>query len=361
MNRVYNFSAGPATLPTEVLIEARDELLNYNNTGMSAMEISHRSKDFIAIAEQTTQLVRRLLKVPESYHVLFLQGGATSQFSMVPLNLLNKNKKADYLQTGLWGKKAIAEAKRYGDINIATNSEVNQYTHIAPQDQWQLDQQASYVHYTPNETINGVEFHDIPETNGVPLVADMSSNILSKPIDVNRFALIYAGAQKNIGPAGITLVIVREDLIGQAATITPLLYNYETHIKAQDHLYNTPPTYCLYIVKLALQWLERQGGVGKIAEINQRKAKKLYDTIDQSDFYQNSIAANCRSNMNIPFTLATDDLNTKFLQQATQVGLANLKGHRLVGGMRASIYNAMPEAGVEALIDFMKNFEKTQS
>ena len=360
MQRVYNFSPGPSTIATEVLHQAQEELLDYNSLGMSVMELSHRGKDFVTIAEQTEQDIRELLNIPKSYHVLFLQGGATSQFSMVPLNLIGKTKKADYVQTGIWSKKAITEAKRYGEINIVTNSELNHYTTIANQDQWQCDEHAAYLHYTPNETVNGLEFQTIPKTlPNVPLVADMSSNILSRPIDVSQFGLIYAGAQKNIGPAGITLVIVHESLVGHALGITPLLYNYQSHLDAADHIYNTPPTFCWYLVSLALQWLKREGGVDTIAERNQRKANKLYAAIDASDFYSNPIDPNYRSLMNVPFTLADETLNQSFLDKALNAGLANLKGHRIVGGMRASIYNAMPESGVDALIDFMNDFEKS--
>ncbi len=356
MPRVYNFSAGPAMLPVEVIEKAASEMSDYRGTGMSVMEMSHRSKEFGCIAEKAEADLREILNIPDNYKVLFLQGGASSQFAMVPMNLLRGKKTADYINTGYWSKKAIAEAKRFCEVNIAATSEDTNFTTIPPRDSWNLNPDAAYVHFTPNETIGGVEFHEVPDVGDVPLVADMSSTILSRPIDVSRFGLIYAGAQKNIGPAGITIVIVREDLIGQTITNTPTMFDYATHAKANS-MYNTPPTYSWYIAGLVFEWIKGKGGLNRMAEINRRKAEKLYSFIDNSDFYNNPVDPSCRSWMNIPFTLKNPELDGKFLELAKEEGLVNLKGHRSVGGMRASIYNAMPEEGVDALIDFMKNFE----
>ncbi len=357
MPRVYNFSAGPAMLPAEVIEKAASEMADYQGTGMSVMEMSHRSKEFVSIAEKAEADLRELLKVPENYKILFLQGGASSQFAMVPMNLLRGKTTADYINTGYWSKKAIAEAKRFCEVNIAATSEDTNFTTIPPRDSWKLNPNAAYVHYTPNETIGGVEFHEVPDVGDVPLVADMSSTILSRPIDVSRFGLIYAGAQKNIGPAGLTIVIVREDLIGETIKNTPTMFDYATHAKANS-MYNTPPTYSWYIAGLVFEWIKEKGGLEKMAEINRRKAEKLYAFIDSSDFYNNPVDPKCRSWMNIPFTLANPELDSKFLELAKEAGLVNLKGHRSVGGMRASIYNAMPEEGVDALIKFMQEFEK---
>ena len=357
MSRVYNFSAGPAMLPAEVIERAASEMSDYRGTGMSVMEMSHRSKEFVSIAEKAEADLRELLNVPQHYKILFLQGGASSQFAMVPMNLLRGKTTADYINTGYWSKKAIAEAKRFCDVNIAATSEDTNFTTIPPRDTWKLNPDAAYVHYTPNETIGGVEFHEVPDVGDVPLVADMSSTILSRPIDVSRFGLIYAGAQKNIGPAGLTIVIVREDLIGETIKNTPTMFDYATHAKANS-MYNTPPTYSWYIAGLVFEWIKEKGGLEKMAEINRRKAEKLYAFIDSSDFYNNPVDPKCRSWMNIPFTLANPELDSKFLELAKEAGLVNLKGHRSVGGMRASIYNAMPEEGVDALIKFMQEFEK---
>ncbi|RMG66822.1 MAG: 3-phosphoserine/phosphohydroxythreonine transaminase [Nitrospirae bacterium] len=357
MSRVYNFSAGPAMLPEEVIQRAASEMADYRGTGMSVMEMSHRSKEFVSIAEKAEADLREILNVPENYKVLFLQGGASSQFAMVPMNLLRGKTTADYINTGYWSKKAIAEAKRFCEVNIAASSEDTNFTTIPPRDSWNLNPDAAYVHYTPNETIGGVEFHDIPDVGDVPLVADMSSTILSRPIDVSRFGVIYAGAQKNIGPAGITLVIVREDLIGETIKNTPTMFDYATHAKANS-MYNTPPTYSWYIAGLVFEWIKQKGGLESMAEINRRKAEKLYSYIDSSEFYNNPVEPSCRSWMNVPFTLKNPELDSKFLELAKEAGLVNLKGHRSVGGMRASIYNAMPEEGVDALIDFMKDFEQ---
>jgi len=357
MTKVYNFSAGPAVLPAEVLERARDELLDWHGSGMSVMEMSHRGKEFMSIAEKAEADLRDLMKIPANYKVLFLQGGASSQFSMVPINLLRGKNKADYVNTGSWSKKAIAEAKRYCAVNIAGSSEAEKFTTIPEPATWQLDADAAYVHYTPNETIGGVEYHWIPDVGDVPLVADMSSTILSRPIDVSRYGVIYAGAQKNIGPAGLTVVIVRDDLIGQAIDGQPVMFDYATHAN-NDSMYNTPPTYGWYLAGMVFEWLKEKGGLEAIAKINHGKAQKLYQAIDSSPFYANPVDPNCRSWMNVPFTLADAALDSTFLDEAKQAGLVALKGHRSVGGMRASIYNAMPEEGVIALIDFMADFEK---
>jgi phosphoserine aminotransferase len=355
--RVFNFSAGPAVLPEPVLEQAREELLEWGGSGRSVMEMSHRGKVFEALAHQAETDLRELLDIPDDYHVLFLQGGASSQFAMVPMNLLRGSKKADYVNTGLWSKKAIAEAKRYGQVNIAASAEATGFTTIPPQEEWRLDPQASYVHFTPNETINGVEFRWLPETGGVPLAADMSSTLLSRPLDVRKFGVIYAGAQKNIGPAGLTLVIVHKDLVGETLPGTPTMFDYKVHADNQS-MYNTPPTYAWYIAGLTFAWLKRNGGLAAMGERNRRKAEKLYRAIESSDFYRNPIDPACRSWMNVPFTLARPELDSLFLEQTKRAGLTDLKGHRSVGGMRASIYNAMPEEGVDALITFMQEFER---
>ena len=357
MSRVYNFSAGPAVLPVEVLERAGSEMTDWSGSGMSVMEMSHRGKEFMSIAAAAEQDLRDLMAIPSSYKVLFLQGGASSQFAMVPLNLLRGKSGADYVNTGAWSKKAIGEAKRYCDVNLAASSEADKFCSVPAFPGWKLNPDAAYVHYTPNETIGGVEFPWIPETGDVPLVADMSSTILSRPVDVGRFGLIYAGAQKNIGPAGLTVVIVREDLIGQTLAGTPTMFDYKIHAD-NESMYNTPPTYGWYLAGLVFQWLRQLGGLAKMAEINRRKAEKLYAAIDASGFYANPVQPDCRSWMNVPFTLADPELDSTFLAEAKQAGLVALKGHRSVGGMRASIYNAMPEAGVDALIALMADFEK---
>jgi phosphoserine aminotransferase len=356
MTRIFNFSAGPAVLPEEVLEQARTELLDWHGAGMSVMEMSHRGKEFISIAEKAEVDLRELLDIPSNYKVLFLQGGASAQFATVPLNLLRGKEQADYINTGSWSKKAISEAKKYCRVNVAASSEGTKFSSIPQRKTWELDPEAAYVHYTPNETIGGVEFHWIPETGGTPLVADMSSTLLSRPIDVSRYGVIYAGAQKNIGPAGLTLVIVREDLLGGAATGTPSVFDYQVQADS-DSMSNTPPTFAWYVAGLVFDWLKRNGGLAAMAVINQRKAKKLYDAIESSGgFYRNPVEPDCRSWMNVPFTLVDPSLDEAFLQGAKAAGLIQLKGHRSVGGMRASIYNAMPEAGVQALIDYMQNF-----
>ena len=357
MSRVYNFSAGPAMLPEDVISRAREEMLDWNGSGMSVMEMSHRGKEFMSIAQQAEQDLRALLGIADNYKVLFLQGGASAQFAMVPINLLRGNDRADYFNTGMWSKKAIAEGKRFARVNIVASSEADGFTSIPPAADWRLDAEAAFVHYTPNETIGGVEFHDIPETGDVPLVADMSSTLLSRPVDVSRFGVIYAGAQKNIGPAGLTVVIVREDLIGDVMPGMPVMFDYRTHAD-NDSMYNTPPTYSWYLAGLVFSWLRQRGGLTAMAEINKRKADKLYACIDGSEFYANPVDPQCRSWMNVPFTLADAELDKRFLTEAAQAGLVTLKGHRSVGGMRASIYNAMPEAGIDALVSFMHDFEQ---
>jgi len=357
MSRIYNFSAGPAMLPEEVLQQAREEMLDWHGSGMSVMEMSHRGKEFMAIAAQTEADLRELLALPTNYKVLFLQGGASSQFAMVPLNLLRGKASADYVNTGMWSKKAIDEAKRFCAVNVAASGEATKYTAVPPQKEWKLDPRAAYVHYTPNETIGGVEFGWVPQTGDVPLIADMSSTLLSRPIDVSKFGLIYAGAQKNIGPAGLVVVIVREDLIGQAAKGTPAMFDYKIHADAGS-MYNTPPTYAWYLAGLVFQRLKRQGGLKAMAELNKRKAEKLYAAIDGSGFYRNPVEKGSRSWMNVPFTVADEKLEKPFLAEAAKVGLKTLEGHRSVGGMRASIYNAMPEKGVDTLVEFMKDFAR---
>jgi len=357
MTRKYNFSAGPAALPEAVLQQAKEEILDWQGSGMSVMEMSHRGKEFMSIAETAEQDLRELLSIPDNYKVLFLQGGASAQFAMVPMNLLRGKNKADYINTGAWSKKAIAEAGRYCEVNVAATSEAEKFSTVPEQSTWHLSSDAAYLHYTPNETIGGVEFPFIPETGDIPLVADMSSTILSRPLDVSKYGVIYAGAQKNIGPAGLTIVIVRDDLIGETLPGTPAMFDYKIHADTGS-MYNTPPTYGWYLAGLVFKWLKTQGGLQGIAEINQRKADKLYNAIDQSDFYANPVDPACRSWMNVPFTLANPDLDKIFLEQAAEQGLVTLKGHRSVGGMRASIYNAMPEEGVDALISFMAEFER---
>lgn len=360
MSPVYNFSAGPAVLPREVLMQARDEMLDWHGSGMSVMEMSHRGKEFLQIASEAEADLRELLQIPANYKVLFLQGGAHLQFSMIPLNLLRGRKRADYISTGIWSEKAIAEAARYCEVNVAASSADRNYTYAPAQDAWQLSPDAAYVHYTSNETIGGVEVFWTPETGGVPLVADMSSHILSRPIDVSRYGLIYAGAQKNIGPAGLTIVIVREDLIGQPEAGTPTMLDYRIHAD-NGSMYNTPPTYAIYIAGLVFKWLKERGGLAAMEKTNIRKAALLYDYLDASDFYHSPVAVGNRSRMNIPFTINRSGLDAEFLQQASQRGLLQLKGHKLVGGMRASIYNAMPLEGVEALLQFMREFERTHA
>lgn len=355
MSRPYNFSAGPAVLPLEVLQQAQAELPDWQGSGMSVMEMSHRGKEFVSIASTAEADLRELLAVPENYKVLFLQGGATGQFAGIPLNLLRGNQQADYLNTGQWSKKAIKEAKNHCEVNVVASSEAQNFTTVPPRSEWQCNRNAAYFHYTPNETINGLEIAEPPEVGEVPLVADMSSTLLSRPLDVSKFGLIYAGAQKNIGPAGITVVIVRDDLIGQASAYTPEVLNYKAQAD-NDSMLNTPPTYAWYIAGLVFKWLKAQGGLSAMAERNARKANALYQFIDESPFYNNPVVPEWRSWMNVPFTLNNSELDKPFLAEAKAAGLLTLSGHRSVGGMRASIYNAMPEEGVTALIDFMRDF-----
>ncbi len=358
MNRVYNFSAGPAMLPREVLEKMQTELLEYGNAKASVMEISHRGADFMALAQKSERDLRDLMNIPDNYKVLFLQSGASAQFSMVPINLLRGKTRASYAHTGHWSLKAIKEARRYCEVNVCTDSSSNQYTDIKDIADWNIDARSAYLHYTPNETIAGLEFDDIPNVE-MPLVADMSSSILSAQIDVSKFGLIYAGAQKNIGIAGLTIVIVREDLLGNVLAQQPTLFDYSTQA-GNASMYHTPPTYPWYVAGKVFEWLQENGGIANIEAVNQRKAQTLYDAIDGSDFYSNPVARNYRSRMNVPFLLADDKLNGIFLEQAAQHNLITLKGHRSVGGMRASIYNAMPQSGVDALVAFMHTFEKEQ-
>ena len=358
MSRAFNFCAGPAALPESVLKQAQEELLDYQGLGLSLMEMSHRAAEVVAVAEQAEADLRELMAIPDNYNVLFLQGGASSQFAMIPMNLLGDKKTADYVNTGQWSKKAIKEAQRYCDVNVVATDEANNFSGVPAFDTWSLNSDAAYLHYTPNETIGGVEFDFIPEVD-VPLVADMSSTILSRPIDVSKFGLIYAGAQKNIGPAGITVVIVREDLMGNALPFTPAMFDYKVHAD-NGSMYNTPPTYGWYLAGLVFKWLKAQGGLEAMEAHNRAKQEKLYQFIDNSDFYGNPVVVNNRSWMNVPFTLADSALDKLFLQQAEEARLLNLKGHRSVGGMRASIYNAVSMEAVDALIAFMVEFEKAQ-
>jgi phosphoserine aminotransferase len=356
--RVYNFAAGPAMLPAEVLEQAREELLDWRGSGMSVMEISHRSAPFVALAQQAEADLRQLLGVPDDYRVLFLQGGATAQFSAIPLNLAAPDATVDYVNTGTWSTKAIAEAGRYcAHVNVVADGRDSGYFAIPPEAGWQRSRDAAYLHYTPNETISGLEFHWIPDAHGVPLVADMSSTILSRPVDVSKFGLIYAGAQKNIGPSGLTLVIVRDDLLGRARRGTPSVFDYKT-MADEGSMLNTPPTFAWYLAGLVFQWLRKQGGLAAMAERNRAKAERLYGYIDGSGWYANPIAKDARSWMNVPFRLPDAALEKPFAAEAARAGLTNLQGHRSVGGMRASLYNAMPPEGVEALVAFMKDFAR---
>ena len=356
MTRVFNFSPGPAVLPAEVLEQARDEIVDWHGTGMSVMEMSHRGKEFISIAEQAESDLRELLSVPPNYKVLFMQGGATLQFAGAPLNFSVAGQTVDYVNTGAWSKKAIGEAKRYSKVNVAADAG-GAYCSIPLVATWNPSADAAYLHYTPNETIGGVEFHFVPEVGSVPLVADMSSTLLSRPIDVSKFGMIYAGAQKNIGPAGLTVVIVRDDLLGRARAETPSVLDYAVVAKDGSML-NTPPTYAWYLAGLVFQWLKRQGGLSAMGERNRAKAAALYDAIDRSPFYMNPVAKDARSWMNVVFTLARPERDKTFLTEAKDVGLVTLEGHRSVGGMRASLYNAMPMEGVDALVSFMNDFER---
>jgi phosphoserine aminotransferase len=356
MSRVYNFSAGPAALPFEVLDQIKNDIFDWQGTGMSVMEVSHRGKEFVQLAARAEANLRELLSVPDDYSVLFPQGGATMQMAMAPLNLTAPGDTADYVVTGSWGKKAAGEAAKFCNVNVAADASDSNFTYIPDESDWARSDNAAYLHYTPNETIAGVEFHYVPGGDA-PLVADMSSNILSQAIDVSRFGVIYAGAQKNIGPAGITLVIVKNELLDRARPNNPHLMTWKSYADS-DSMTNTPPTFAWYVADLVFQWLLDQGGVPAMAEVNDRKASKLYAAIDASEFYSNPVATACRSRMNVPFLLANADLDARFLQESHAAGLTNLKGHRSVGGMRASIYNAVSEEAVDALIRFMDEFAK---
>ena len=356
MTRKFNFCAGPAALPQPVLEIARNDMLEWHDAGLSLMEMSHRSPEVVGVAQHAEQTLRKLLAIPDEYAVLFLQGGASTQFSAVPLNLLGDKSRADYANTGQWSKKAIAEAQRYCEVNVVASSQETNFSTIPPQAEWQLGDNAAYLHYTPNETIGGVEYFWTPQVD-VPLAADMSSTILSRPINVEDFGVIYAGAQKNIGPAGLTLVIVRRDLLGHAHALCPAMLNWEIAAD-NDSMYNKPPTYALYLADLVFSWVAEQGGLDAMEKLNRRKAQKLYAAIDNSEFYANPVEHASRSLMNIPFTLPDASLDKIFLQESEEAGLLNLKGHRSVGGMRASLYNAVSEAAVEALIAFMQDFEQ---
>jgi len=357
MRKVFNFSAGPAVLPEEVLRQAAEEMLDWHGSGQSVMEMSHRGKEYMSIHAQAEADLRELMGIPANYKVLFLQGGATLQFAQIPMNLMRGKASADYVNTGEWSKKAIKEAKLFGKVNVAASGEDRSFTYIPPATEWKLDPQAAYVHICSNETIGGVEFNWVPDTGEVPLVADVSSTFLSREVDVSKYGLIYGGAQKNIGPAGLTIVIVRDDLIGHAPAGTPTVLDYKAQADNESML-NTPPTYSVYIAGLVFQWLERQGGIAAIEKRNIEKAQLLYEYLDQSGFYRNPVAPADRSRMNIPFTLKDAALDDAFLKGAQQRGMLQLKGHRSVGGIRASIYNAMPIEGVRALVDYMREFEK---
>jgi phosphoserine aminotransferase len=356
MPRAINFSAGPAVLPDSVLRQAADEMLDWHGSGMSVMEMSHRGKEFIAIHAEAEALLRELLAIPANYKVLFLQGGAIGENAIVPMNMLRGKASADYIHTGEWSKKSIAEAKKYARVNVAASGEAGGFTSVPPRESWRLDADAAYVHICSNETIGGVEYHFTPDTGDVPLVADMSSDILSRPVDVARYGLIYGGAQKNIGPAGLTIVIVRDDLIGQAHPLTPSAFDYKLQADA-DSMLNTPPTYAIYIAGLVFRWIKSRGGLAAMAEHNRTKAAILYEFLDRSSFYRNPVARADRSLMNVPFRLRDEALDEPFLKGAQARGMLQLKGHRSVGGMRASIYNAMPLEGVQALVSYMQEFE----
>ena len=357
MARVFNFSAGPAVLPEPVLERAAQEMLDWRGSGMSVMEMSHRGPEFVGIHAQAEADLRELLDIPQNYKVLFLQGGAAAQFATIPMNLLRGKSSADYVNTGHWSTKAIGEAKKYCKVNVAASSEDVNFSYVPKQSAWKLDPKAAYAHITSNETIGGVEFHWTPDTGEVPLVVDASSHILSRPMDVSRCGLIYAGAQKNIGPAGLVIVIVREDLIGNPLPITPSVFDFKVQADS-DSMYNTPPTYALYVAGLVFDWLKNLGGLARMEEINIRKADLVYGYLDETEFYHSPVAKEDRSRMNIPFTLRNAALDKAFLQEAEAAGLTQLKGHRSVGGMRASIYNAMPIEAVNALVQFMREFER---
>ena len=355
--RVYNFSAGPSMLPLEVLERAGAEITNYQGSGMSVMEMSHRSKVYDKIFQDTRDRFRKLFHVPDNYHILFLQGGASTQFSMVPLNLIGRTGKADYAVTGNFSNIAYKEAKKYGIINLAASSEDRKHTYIPAQDQLKLDPDASYFHYCANNTIYGTEWQYVPDTGSVPLVCDMSSNFLSRVVDVSRYGIIYGGAQKNLAPAGLTIVIVRDDLLGQELPYTPMMLGYKL-MADKDSMYNTPPCWCIYMLGLVLEWLESRGGVEGMEQIKHAKAQLLYDVLDDSRLFTCAAQPGSRSDMNVTFRSASEEMDAKFIAEATAAGFVNLKGHRVVGGMRASIYNAMPTEGVEKLAEFIKAFEQ---
>lgn len=357
MQRVYNFSAGPSMLPLEVLEQAQKEFVCYGSSGMSVMEMSHRSKAFGAIIDKAQADLRELMHIPDNYKVLFLQGGGSTQFAMIPMNLMNKNNKADYVLTGQWAKKAAEEAKRYGKVNIVASSADTTFDRIPEVKASDFDPTADYAYITINNTIYGTRWTELPDTGNVPLVGDMSSSILSEEIDITKFGLLFAGAQKNLGPAGVTVVIVREDLIGNAMEFTPTMLKYDIHAK-NDSLYNTPPTYGIYFMGRVFEWLKRQGGVAAMQKKNEEKAAILYDFLDASSLFRGTVVKKDRSLMNAPFILPTDELNAAFIKEAEEQGFVNLKGHRTVGGMRASMYNAMPKEGVEKLVQFMEKFEQ---
>lgn len=356
MSRVYNFSAGPSMLPLEVLEKAQKEMCEYGTSGMSVMEMSHRSKDYEAIINGCEALVRELMKVPDNYKVMFLQGGASSQFTMIPMNLATKNKKCDIVVTGQWAKKAMQEAKRYITVNEIASSADKTFSYIPKLDKSTFSKDADYFYICMNNTIYGTKFNELPDTGDVPLVADISSMVMSEEIDVSKFGLLFAGAQKNLGPAGVTLVIVREDLVGDAMDITPTMFNYQIHVD-NGSMYNTPPTYGIYVMKLVLEWIKEQGGVAAVQKVNEKKAEILYNYLDSSKMFKGTVVKEDRSLMNVPFVTGNEELDAKFVTEAKKAGFVNLKGHRTVGGMRASIYNAMPVEGVEALVEFMKKFE----
>ncbi len=357
MARVYNFSAGPSMLPEEVLKTCAAEMLEYGASGQSVMEMSHRSKEYQAIIDKAEADLRDIMNIPDNYTVLFLQGGASTQFAMVPFNLMNKNKKADYVITGQWAKKAYKEAARYGAARAIASSEDKTFSYIPEVTPDMIDPEADYVHICMNNTIYGTKWQKLPETGDVPLVADISSCILSEPIDVSKFGVLYAGAQKNVAPAGLTIVIIRNDLIGNAMDITPTMLNYQTHAE-NGSMFNTPPCYTIYVAGLVFQWIKKLGGLEKMKEINVNKAKILYDFLDNSKLFKGTVVPADRSIMNVPFVTGNEELDAKFVSEAKKAGFVNIKGHRSVGGMRASIYNAMPTEGVEALVAFMKRFEE---
>ena len=356
MGRVYNFSAGPSCLPEAVLKRAADEMLDCNGSGQSAMEMSHRSKEYQAIIDQCESLLRELMNIPDNYKVLFLQGGASTQFAMIPLNLMNGSGKADFVITGQWANKAYQEASRFGEARIVASSKDKTFSYIPKLSKSDFDPEADYVHICFNNTIYGTKYTQIPDTGDVPLVADISSFIMSEPIDVTKFGMLYAGAQKNLAPAGLTIVIIREDLIGKARDITPTMLNYQTHAD-NGSMYNTPPCYTIYVAKLVLEWVKEQGGIEAMKALNEKKAKLLYDFLDSSKMFKGTVVPEDRSLMNVPFVTGNEELDAKFVSEAKKAGFVNIKGHRSVGGMRASIYNAMPYEGVEALVEFMKKFE----